>query len=83
MGLHLLPELLLQLFLPELPELALVNGITLHGGGQTAANKVNHNAPGLRKHINHLLVSKAGVEETKATLEGREPESSTRSCCSP
>lgn len=53
---HLLPELLLQLLLPELPELPLVNSIPLHGGGQTAAaaaNQGNHNGPGLRKHTNN------------------------------
>lgn len=72
-SLHPLAELLLQLLLPELPELPLVNGITLPGGGQTAANQVNHKGPSLKKHTNQL-VSKAGVEATKARLEGAEEE---------
>lgn len=50
-----------------------MNGITLPGGGQTAANQVNHKGPGLKKHTNHL-VSKAGVEATKARLKGEEEE---------
>lgn len=84
-SLHLFPELLLELLLPELPELPLVSGVTLQGGGQTAANQVNHNGPGLRKHTNHLLVSSAGVEidqsHTRRGQRGKgEPEPSTRSC---
>lgn len=73
-GLHPFPELLLHLLLPELPELSLVSGITLHGVSQTAANQVNHNGRGLKKHTNRLLFSKAGVEATKATLEGAKEE---------
>lgn len=73
-SLHLFPELLLQLLLPEFPELPLVSGITLWGGGQTAANQVNHNGPGLRKHTTTCWFQVQEWKTTKATLEGAREE---------